>query len=101
MKKKFRSKMQWQKILSEQPTSGLSISQFCKDKKLNLGTFYAWRNRVNGKELVNPGFLRLNKPSLPSTLRDVHVETPNGYKISINGFNESVFQRILGIVKAI
>ena len=100
MKKKSRSKLQWQKILSEQPTSGLSISQFCKDKKLNLGTFYAWRNRLSSKELVKPGFLRINKPSFP-TLRDLRIETPNGYKIEVNGFDESIFQKILGMVKSV
>ena len=100
MKKKFRSKLQWQKILSEQPASGLSISQFCKDKKLNLGTFYAWRNRLNSKELVKPGFLRLNEPSLP-TLRDLRIETPNGYKIAINNIDQSNFQEILGMIKAV
>ena len=100
MRKRFRSKLQWQKILSEQPTSGLPISQFCKVKKINLGTFYAWRNRLSSKELVKPGFLRFNKPSFPA-LRDLRIETPNGYKIEINGFDESIFQKILGVVKAI
>ena len=100
MKKKFRSKLQWQKILSEQPISGLSISQFCKDKRINLGTFYAWRNRLSTKELVKPGFLRINKPSFPS-LRDLRIETPNGYKIEVNGFDESIFQKILGMVKSV
>ena len=99
MKKKFRSTQQWQKILLDQPISGLPISQYCNNKNINIGTFYAWRNRLNTKESVKPGFLRLNKPSFPANLRDFHIETPNGYKITINSFDESIFQRILGIVK--
>jgi len=100
MKKIFRSKQQWQKLVLGQPTSGLSISQYCKNQNINLSNFYAWRKRLNSKESLKPGFLRLNKPSFP-TLRNLRIETPNGYKIEINGFDESIFQKILGMVKSI
>ena len=100
MKKIFRSKKQWQRILFTQPTSGLSISQYCKNKNINVSNFYAWRKRLNSKESPKPGFLRLNKPLFP-TLKDIRVETPNGYKIELNGFDELIFQKILGMVKTI
>ena len=100
MKKIFRSKKQWQKILFAQPTSGLSISQYCKNKSINLSNFYAWRKRLSSNESPKPGFLRLIKPSFP-TLKDLRIETPNGYKIELNGFDESIFQKILGLVKTI
>ena len=100
MKKIFRSRKQWQKLLSDQPTSGLSIAQYCKNQNINISNFYAWRKRLNSKESPKPGFLRLNKPSFP-TLKDLRIETPNGYKIELNGFDESIFQKILGLVKAI
>ena len=100
MKKIFRSKKQWQRILFAQPTSGLSISQYCKNKNINISNFYAWRKRLSSNESPKPGFLQLNKPSFP-ILRDLRIETPNGYKIELNGFDESIFQKILGLVKAI
>ena len=100
MTKIFRSKKQWQKILFAQPTSGLSISQYCKNKNINISNFYAWRKRLGSKESSKSGFLRLNKSSFP-TLRDLRIETPNGYKIEINGFDESIFQSILGVVKTL
>jgi hypothetical protein len=100
MKKIFRSKKHWQKILFDQPTSSLSISQYCKNKNINISNFYAWRKRLSSNESTKPGFLRLNKPSFP-TLRDLRIETPNGYKIELNGFDESIFQKILGMVKTI
>jgi len=100
MKKIFRSKKQWQKIVFAQPTSGLSISQYCKNKNINISNFYAWRKRLGSNESPRPGFLRLNKPSFPS-LRDLRIETPNGYKIEVNGFDELTLQRLLGVVKAI
>ena len=100
MKKIFRSTKQWQKILSAQPTSGLSISQYCKNKNINISNFYAWRKRLDNQESSKPGFIRLNKPSFPA-LKDLRIETPNGYKIELNGFDELIFQKILGMVKAI
>jgi len=100
MRKIFRSKKQWQKIVFAQPTSGLSISQYCKNQNINISNFYAWRKRLSGKDSPKPGFLRLNKPSFP-ILRDLRIETPNGYKIEVNGFDELTLQRILGMVKAI
>jgi hypothetical protein len=100
MKKIFRSKKQWQKIILGQPTSGLSISQYCKNKNINISNFYAWRRRLSSNGSSKPGFLRLNKPLFP-TLRDLRIETPNGYKIELNGFDELIFQKILGLVKAI
>ena len=100
MKKIFRSKKQWQKILFAQPASGLSISQYCKNKNINISNFYAWRKKLGNNESPNPGFLRINKPSFP-ILRDLRIETPNGYKIEVNGFDESIFHKILGLVKAI
>ena len=100
MKKIFRSKKQWQKIVLSQPTSGLSISQYCNSKNINLSNFYAWRKRLNSQESPKPGFLRLNKPSF-LTLRDLRIETPNGNKIELSGLDESIFQKILGVVKAI
>ena len=100
MKKIFRTKKQWQKIVLGQPTSGLSISQYCNNKNINISNFYAWRKRLSSNENPKPGFLRLVKPSFPA-LRDLRIETPNGYKIELNGFDESIFQKILGLVKAI
>jgi len=100
MKKIFRSKKQWQKIVLGQPTSGLSISQYCNNKNINISNFYAWRKRLSSNESPKSGFLRLNRPSFPA-LRDNRIETPNGFKIEVNGFDELTLQRVLGVVKSI
>ena len=100
MKKIFRSKKQWQEIILGQPASGLSISQYCNNKNINISNFYAWRKRLSSNENPKPGFLRIVKPSFPA-VRDLRIETPNGYKIELNGFDESIFQKILGLIKII
>ena len=99
MKKIFRTKEQWRAIVLTYPDSGLSIAQYCKNQNICLTNFYAWRKRLG--LALNPkiGFIRLNQPALP--LRDINIETPNGYKIEVNGFDELTLQRLLGVVKAI
>ena len=33
----------WKAIFAQHQQSDLSIIQFCRDNKINLSTFYAWR----------------------------------------------------------
>ena len=39
----------WKNIFELQQNSGLTIIQFCRDKKVNSSTFYAWRKRLSGE----------------------------------------------------
>ena len=100
MKKIFRTKEQWRAIVLAYSGSGLSILQYCKNQNICLTNFYAWRKRLG--LAVNPktGFVRLNQPAA-LLISGIHVETPNGYKIEVNGFDELTLQKVLGVVKAI
>lgn len=99
MKKIFRTKEQWRAIVLACPGSGLSILQYCKNQNICLTNFYAWRKRLGLTVNSKIGFVRLNQPALPS--RGINIETPNGYKIEVNGFDELTLQKILGMVKVI
>jgi hypothetical protein len=33
----------------QQKRSGLTIIEFCRDNKINVSTFYAWRHRLSDK----------------------------------------------------
>jgi putative transposase len=41
-----RSPDQWQKIFEQYSASGMTISIFCKQHKINPSSFYAWRKRL-------------------------------------------------------
>jgi len=99
MKKIFRTKDQWRTIILAHPDSGLSIAQYCKNRNICLTNFYTWRKRLRLSEKSKTGFIRLNQPAL--SLRGIYIETPNGYKIEVNGFNELTLQKVLGVIKAI
>jgi transposase-like protein len=49
-----RTPEQWQQIVKQHASSGLQITAFCKQQKLNPSSFYPWRKRLvnNGKILV-------------------------------------------------
>ena len=37
---------QWQKTIREAARSGLSVREFCRQRRLNVGQFYWWRHRL-------------------------------------------------------
>ncbi len=36
----------WERLISEQPTSGLNITAFCRTKGISQNSFYLWRRRL-------------------------------------------------------
>jgi Transposase len=42
----------WAERIAAQQRSGMSVKQFCKEQGLTEGSFYAWRKRLQKKELV-------------------------------------------------
>ena len=43
---------EWARRIAAQQGSGISVKQFCKEQGLTEGSFYAWRKRLQKKELV-------------------------------------------------
>ena len=41
-----RSQEQWQTIIEDQQISGLTVIDFCQQKKLATSSFYAFRNKL-------------------------------------------------------
>lgn len=89
-----RTTEQWQQIFKQHASSGLQITVFCKQQKLNPSSFYAWRKRL---ALTNNSFCPTltNKPIpveehqddwvnivpdkvVPSKCWDMELSLPNG-----------------------
>lgn len=45
-----RTREDWQRLIEQQKTSGLSIVGFCKQNKLPTSNFYKYRNRLQASE---------------------------------------------------
>jgi hypothetical protein len=45
-KRDIEKERQWQRTIREAARSGLSIREFCRQQKLNVGQFYWWQRRL-------------------------------------------------------
>jgi hypothetical protein len=43
----------WREVIRDQAVSGLSISAFCRDRKVSPASFYSWRRKLAGPELAH------------------------------------------------
>jgi hypothetical protein len=74
----------WQNIFEQQLRSDLTIIQFCRDNKVNVSTFYAWRKRLSDKALpvkqqqVLP-FVIHEQPFTEASM--IKLTTPTGYQL--------------------
>ncbi|MBA6364247.1 IS66 family insertion sequence element accessory protein TnpB [Colwellia sp. BRX8-4] len=74
----------WQNIFEQQERSGLTIIEFCRDNKINVSTFYAWRHRLSDKaapvkqQQVIP-FVIHEQPFTQSSM--IKLTTPSGYQL--------------------
>lgn len=63
------TKQQWQTLVSEQATSGLSREAFCKARNLNKHTFCYWQQKLKSVVLPAPDeraadFIEIKKPAV-------------------------------------
>lgn len=74
----------WQNIFEQQKNSDLTIIKFCRDNKINVSTFYAWRKRLSDKVLsvkqqhVIPFVIHEQALTQPSMIK---ITTPTGYQL--------------------
>ena len=41
----------WKQVVGDQRSSGISIAEFCRQRKLNQASFYGWRKKLESMEL--------------------------------------------------
>jgi len=58
-----RSKEQWQVILDQWQSSGISVRQFCQDKSIPVSNFYNWRKRLITPQASSPANAAMPGPS--------------------------------------
>ena len=91
-----RSQAQWQQILQDQQSSGLTISDYCKRSEISLSSFYQWRSKLgfsakNQKRIktdtVNLAEDWIALPSQGSTDKssswDVELNLPHGVTLKM------------------
>ena len=93
-----RTPEQWQQIFKQYSASGLQVAAFCKQKKLNTSSFYAWRKRLADTSLYlstteNTVVVDDNKTDwvniipeqqVPSQRWKIELALPNGVVLRMN-----------------
>lgn len=62
-----RTLSQWQQIVDEQSSSGLSQERFCKDKSISYGTFQTWRRKLKKPAKPEHNFVEIPRSSATET----------------------------------
>ena len=86
------SASQWQQLVEQQQTSGLSAARFCRDKHIAYASFCYWRRRLlaesTGSQITptaDPAFIDL-ETLLPDNTRPWHIvlRLGNGIELCLN-----------------
>ena len=97
MRRRHRPAGQWRRLIADWRDSGLSVSQFCRDKKVPASAFYRWRTKLRQQESLGSGsFVQV---ALPST-KDAPLELafPAGHVLR---FAETTPDKTLASVLAV
>ena len=78
----------WQSIFKSHNDSGLTISTFCKQYKINISTYYSWRKKLaepeaslKKKQQLVPLFVG---ESIMSQVSSLMIKTPSGYQLTFD-----------------
>ena len=78
----------WQSIFKSKKDSGLTISAFCKQHKINISTYYSWRKRLaepepslTKKQQLVPLFV---SESIIPQVSSLMIKTPSGYQLTFD-----------------
>ena len=62
-----RSESDWQKIIQQHTTSGLSVRTFCKQQQVGDKSFYLWRKRLETPAVKSPAINLVDITSIITT----------------------------------
>ena len=81
MRRKHRSETQWQKIINNWQDSGLSVSQFCREKKVPTSAFYRWKMKFQQqKEPEQNPFVQVPWPKSKVTKLELSLATGHTFR---------------------
>ena len=96
-----QARRKWQRLVSEQGTSGQRVAAFCRERKLCASHFFWWKKRLRAS--VAAKFLEVKlaaAPPIPRTVGESRVEVilKNGRSLRVGpGFDRELV-RALAVV---
>ena len=81
-----RSESDWQKIIQQHATSGLTVRAFCKQHQVGDKSFYLWRSRLETPTVESPSINLVDITDIVNTspLSCWHIELDLGDGIKLN-----------------
>ncbi len=72
----------WHERFQRQKESGLTITAWCEQNQIAQSQFYYWQKKITASpsEADNA----IIPISIPASIPTLVIETPNGYRISVN-----------------
>lgn len=103
----------WRGVIDQQKLSGLSITEFCRERKIHMGSFFNWRKRLTPSlpaPLPVPATsatptakfipLELPPPSNASSHAGVEIVLPSGCRLVVPPkFDVDSLRDIVGVLK--
>jgi hypothetical protein len=92
----------WRQLIARQAASGLSITAFCREEGVSLGSFFGWRKRLRNRpqpDGVDDRFIAID---LPASVADAfEVVLTSGRRVVVPGrFDPEAFAIIVRILEA-
>lgn len=73
-----RDQSQWQKLVNQQASSGLSAAAFCRQMEISYASFMAWRKRLLASE----------SEIIPQPTPSQFIELTSAYRASDDGLQD-------------
>ncbi len=100
-----QKKQHWQATFEQQKQSGVTIAIFCKNNKITISSFYAWKKRLS-QEISGKPTSTTSHQLVPLIITDsdaasasLTLTTPNGYQLA---FDEQLSpERLMAFAKVL
>lgn len=91
----------WQRLVKEQAQSSLSVTDFCRDQKINRQRFYLWRQRFQSQSTgpVKGAFLQLVTSS-KNKESGIRLKVDQGISIELDfGFDPTTLRQVISLLR--
>jgi hypothetical protein len=84
----------WREVIEEQKTSGMSIADYCRSREIRTNVFYAWRRRIQKRQMDQQGFIELRSP-VSGTDTGIRIVSGNLFIEVQRNFDSTTFRSVL------
>lgn len=90
------SRSQWEKWIKEQSASGISIAEYCRQKKISDKGFYNWRSRLRENNQSKGSFVEISH----SQERNYKLILSSGIEVRVpENFKEESLKRLIEVLE--